>query len=118
MRTLALAARVGRDDVEAIHIDMPTTHLVARENLNAPDRCHAAQFDLPQARNGCFVKNCALLRGGFETNVVNSVAGGQLKAVGAGGECDNRASSAPRRDCPGPKQTEGAFAKWPLTAIR
>ena len=69
VRPVFLAARVGRDDVEAVHVDMAAAHFVARQNPNAAGRRHAAQFDPAEAGHGGVVEDRALVRRGVEPDI-------------------------------------------------
>lgn len=57
VRAIAFRSRIGRDDVESVHIDMPAAHLAARQNLHAPYGRNAVQFDPAQSRAGRIIKN-------------------------------------------------------------
>ena len=73
MRSLFLAPRIRRDDVEAIHIDMATAHLVASENLDAAGRRNAAQLDPAQTVHGRVVEDRTLIGRSVEANIMNAV---------------------------------------------
>ncbi|CAN5203786.1 hypothetical protein BH10PSE11_BH10PSE11_15290 [soil metagenome] len=84
------ATGVGRDDVEAIHIDMTCAHVVTRQNLDAAGRCHAAQFNSSETFDRSIVEDRALVCRRVETKIVNPVVRRQLKAVASRGESDLR----------------------------
>jgi hypothetical protein len=90
VRSLLLAAGVGRNNVEPGDVDVAATHLVASENLNAAGRRDAAQFDPPKACDSGIVEYRSLVRSSVKTNIVNPVIRRKLKSVAPGVEGDGR----------------------------
>jgi hypothetical protein len=87
-RPVGRGARVGGNDVEAVHLDVAASQFVDCEDLDTARGGNGAQFGLAKARDRGIVEDRALVRGSVETDVANPVVARQLKAIGPRGESD------------------------------
>jgi hypothetical protein len=81
VRAFILSARIGRDDIKPVNIDVPATQFVARKNLNTPDRRQISQFYPAKSADGRIIENGALIWISLEPKPNNLVIRGKLNAV-------------------------------------
>jgi hypothetical protein len=83
LRPIVLRARIRRDDIQTIDLDVTATNLVTRKNLHLAGGGNSRQLNAPKARNTGVVKDRALFRLRLQSDAANLVVGGKLHAVDA-----------------------------------